>query len=543
MKIRKLLALLAALAILFTFSSCDWFTKNPDDNNTTTAADRTEPTGPDDIPPASDAVMAPVQGGPMLYTFRGREAYAMQYSEYDGEEYPVYPIGLVDQNGKPVSAPVYHNADYIYDEAEQRVIGLAAVKGREITLYELNGTSRVLPVEGYRIEVYPGGRYATVYTAEGMTWTGEENAGDPMRDGIYDLKNNKFAVEPRDNQQLNYKKGGVVMGYQSNSNGKETAQWAFLLTDESLIEFPLELGRIQDYYPETGWFGGISVPDDYEQRVYDRDLRIIPALTGWSVDSEGFRGGQWCMIYNNNAFPGVSTWVDREGVLSDKRYAEVQANAGGKSYSISKDGSTIALLDADLNQVFALGAGERFARLQTMGDNMRDEGFLHLNRDGSVKAVYDLAARPMQAAGAFRCWGCFAYDVVENGAYTLYAAKDGQWTVLDLGQYQPHGQAEDSDTVPYANPIVVCEDYIVVETGVHWWDGGIEYNTFAVDWQGEFADSCPLEPFIVRGILTPFTAGPQGPNYYWIEQQEGEQQEAKRGYINLKGEWLFVDEG
>ena len=542
MRMQKILALLAALAILFSLSSCSWFTKNPDDTTTTTAAN------PDD-PPAGGAVMAPLQGGPMLYTFYGSEAYTTRIGMESGEEYPVYPIGLVDQDGKLVAAPVYHNAQYIYDEAG-RVIGLATVRNREITIYELDGASRVLPVEGYRIEVYPVGRYATVYTAEGMEWHGEENAGDPMRDGIYDLKNNKFAVEPKDGQMLNYKKGGVVMGYQYEGSGLEnqTAQWAFFCADESVLDLPMSLGRIQDYYPETGWFGGMWMEKPgsewglfaYEQRVYDENLNVIKSLSGWSIDSEGFRGGNWCMIYNNNAFPRVTTWVNRGGVLSDKRGA-TNPGTGWQCYLL--DGGI--LLDSSLNEVVSPKNGERLVILHAMDG--ADEGFLLLNADGSAKAAYDLAAKPMQAPKAFRCWQSFDYDVVEDGAYTLFAAKDGQWTVLDLGQFQPRAQAEDGDAVPYANPIVVCEEYIVIETGVHWYEGGIEYNTFSVDWDGEPVD-CPLTPFIVRGVLTPQSAGPQGPNYCWIEQQDGEQQDgeqqdAKRGYINTKGEWLFVDEG
>ena len=532
MRIQKILALLAALAILFSLSSCGWFTKNPDDTTTTTAASPLDPANPGD-PPAAAAVMAPLQGGPMLYTFYGSEPYTTRVGEESGDEYPVYPIGLIDQDGKLVSAPVYHNAQYIYDEAGQRVTGLAAVKDREITIYALDGASRVLPVEGYRIEVFPGGRYAIVYTAEDFIWTGGGSREDPLKEGIFDLTKDKYVIEPKEGQMIGYRTGGVALGYQYDTpdgTGNETAQWAFFCADERVLDLPMGLGRIQDYYPETGWFGGMWMEGEWEQRVYDKDLQLIPSLTGWSIDYEGFRGGEWCMIYNNSALPGVTTWVNREGVLSDRRGA-TNPDAGWQCYLV--DGGV--LLDSSLNEAASSKNGESLVVLRATGGT--DEGFLFLNADGSAKAAYDLAAKPMRPSAGFRCWHDFSYNVAEYGAYILYAAKDGQWTVLELGQFQPKPREKShEDGVPYANPVVMCEDYIVIETGVHWYEGGpAVYDTFAIDWQGNRLDDCPLEPFF--GLLTYQTAGEQGPGYFWIAREDG-----KRGYINTKGEWLFVDE-
>jgi hypothetical protein len=495
-------------------------------------------------PGRTPAPMEPIQGGQMLYTFYGAEPYDHRLSEYDGQEYPVFPQGLINQEGKLVSAPAYHHVVYIYDEAGQRVIGLATVKEREITIYGLDGTSRVLPVEGYRVEVFPGGRYAIVHTAQGMTWDGGSSVGDPLEEGIFDLQENKFVVEPKAGQMIQYNAGGVALGYQYDSEdatGSETAQWAFKMINESpgwsIVELPLSLGRIQQYFPETGWFGGLWMerPGNqwtmhaYEQRVYDENLEVIPSLSGWSIDYEGFRGGQWCVIYNNNAFPDVSTWVDRNGELSERRDAALPGT-GWRCYLL-EDGT---LLDGGLNEVVSPRDGESLLVLHAAGTGT-DQGFLHLNADGSIKAAYDLAGKPMQASEAFRCWQSFRYDVIEDGAYTLYAAKGGQWAVLDLSRFQPAPKQEHRDGVPYANPIVMCEDFIVIETGVHWYEAGVKYDFFAIDWDGNKLDDCPLEPFF--SLLSYQTAGEQGPNYFWIAQEDG-----KRGYINTRGEWLFVDE-
>ena len=552
MRIQKLLALLAALAILFTLSSCDWFTKNPDGNTTTAATTAAEPITLDPNRPM--APMEPLQGGPMLYTFYGSEAYTTYFSEYDGEEHPVYPIGLVDQDGKLVSAPVYHQADYIYDEAGQRVTGLAAVKDREITIYTLEGQSRALPCEGYRIEVFPGGRYAAVYTAEDFAWTGSSSSEDPLKEGIFDLQGNRFVVEPKAGQMIQYYGGGVAFGYQydtADATGDETAQWAFKTaeegTEESVIELPLSLGRIQQYFPETGWYGGMWAEKRgsdwttgaYESRVYDNNFEVIPALSGWSVDYEGFGGGEWCMIYNNINDAGITTWVNRQGELSDKRYGDgVQASPGGQSYLIDGSYSNQAtlLLKADLTEAFSLQAGEHFARMETLSANPRamggsHEGYFHLNGDRSVKAAYDLAGNPMRAPASFRCW--WHLDDINNVG-TAYAATGGQWAGLDLTQFFPTPKASHRGGVPYANPLVMCEDYIVLAAGVHWYEWGETYDTFAVDWQGNKIDDCPLAPFF--GLLNYQTAGEQGPDYYWIAQEDG-----KRGYIDLRGNWLFID--
>jgi len=536
---KRVLALSLALVLLFALSACEWITKTVDDDVITTAAPAQETTAAP-MENGAPAPMEPLQGGPMLYTFYGSEPWKMAISEESGDEYPVYPIGLIDRYGKPVSPAVYHNVEYIRDEAGERVIGLAAVKGREFTIYELDGKSRVLPVEGFNLEVCPGGRYALVDAADegifgGWDWENTLNVG------LYDLKNDRWVMEPKEGQLLNYSRGGLVFGYQhdtANATGNETAQWAISLADESVTDLPLELGRIQDYYPETGWYGGIWsekrgndwTTGAYEARVYDRDLKVIPTLSGWSVDYKGFCGGQWCMVYNNNAFPDTTAWVNRAGELSGRRLAGwIGMDLGGPSYLI-EDGRRVTLLDADLNEVVTAKAGEQLAALWPLGDSVRGDGYLLVDgKTGLVNAAYGRDAAPLQLPAEFRCWH-------NDGTDAVYSTQNGQLRALGLKQFFQKPQAGHRGGQPYARAIAACEDFVVVQTGVYYNpdEAGGSYDTFAVDWQGNRLEDCPLAPFF--DAIGYRNAGEQGPYYHWVEL------DGQRGYINTQGEWLFIDE-
>ena len=520
---KKILALLMILSLLSALSACDLFQKDPGGDATTTAAGQTQPGDPENPDKSvNPAPMEPLQGGPMLYTFLGSKPYAHEVSLMDGDEYPLYPTGLIDQNGKLVSPPVYHRTNYIYDEDGQRITGLAARINGEITIYALDGSSRVLPCEGYSIQIHPGGRWATIETVKVDAELG--NGHISSRPGIFDLEKNEFAIAPKESQQVVYKTGGVVFCYQEYK-GEETAQWAYDCNTGKTTEFPLSMGRVQDYYPETGWYGAMWTQGEWERRVYDKNFQRVSALTDWNVDAAGFAGGQWCMIYNNDDRPGVTTWVNREGELSDKQYTRMGLRTDGACY-LMRD----ALLDADLNEVFRLGPGERLGYLSIMKDLRGGtwEGLLLIGADGQAKAAYDTAAKPMQAPANLRFWHC-------EDIQTLCAAKNGSWVAFDLAQFLPKPKQGDEGGERYARPLAVSEDYIVLETGVHWYEYGSSYDTFAIDWQGNKLDDCPLAPFFDE--LDYSTAGEQGPNYYWIEQEGGQ-----RGYINVKGEWLFVDE-
>jgi len=184
------------------------------------------------------AIMEPLQGGPMLYAFKGKVPYGMAYDDEDGQEYPVYPLGLINQDGKLVTAPKYHRVDYFYDEGEQRIIGVAALRGQEITIYQLSGESRVLPCEGYRVKVCPGGRYMSVEAAKPKSM-GAWSMLDPLKDGLFDIENNRYIIEPKVGQYISYEGRGVAQVRQYDSidmQGEKIAERAVNCADGSTYE-------------------------------------------------------------------------------------------------------------------------------------------------------------------------------------------------------------------------------------------------------------------------------------------------------------------
>ena len=179
-----------------------------------------------------------------------------------------------------------------------------------------------------------------------------------------------------------------------------------------------------------------------------------------------------------------------------------------------------ALLDADLNEICAVGAGESILKLESPWP-YRIEGFLLVDAAGNVVKAFGPDGKPFSQKEAFQCW---------TPGEAAYALQNGKWRALDLTQYYP--QAGQAGSEPYARALALCEAYIVVDTGVHWYSAGAPHDTFAVNWDGNKIDNCPLVPFF--GLIGYQTAGEQGPAYYWVEQG------GRKGYINLNGEWLFV---
>lgn len=528
---RKFIALLAGIT-LFLLCGCGEAIPAPDPSTGPSTAEpettafvpatiayippTTAPWVPNDPP----AVMEPVQGGKMLYTFPGKVPYRME--EYDGDEYPIYPIGLINQDGKLVSPAIYHRVDYFYDEGRQRIIGVVAQLDNETTIYWLNGESRVLPCESYRATVCPGGRYAIIEAAR-PTYLFGDSAWDPQKDGLYDIKKNQYVIEPKLGQLIQYACGGVVLGYQYNHRetpgdtlGEQTAQWIFYCADERVVDFSTLGDRVQEYYPETGWFGG-TIP------VFDSDLQRIPLTENWSMESGrsgGFNCGEWCRI---SRYPNYNSWINRKGEMSDKQYASVSRN--GTCYLVTNDiefYSEHILLDANLEEVCREGEGEKMI---VLGD-----GFLLVNKANmQVKKAFDSDGKPFPKTDSFQCWA---------GGSAAYAVQNGQWSLLNLAQFFPEPKDGHEGAWPFANAIIVCEDYLVVRTGVTWEteDGTIIYDTFAIDWQGNKVQNCPLEPYFDQLYSDYNTASPQGPSYYWVEIP------TRRGYISTSGTWLFIDQ-
>ena len=517
---KKTIAILLTLALaLSLLCACDLI--NPQES-TTASSDgaSTKPIGRED-PDRHKAAMEPLQGGDMLYTFSGATPYGTMISEMDDEEYPVYPIGLIDQNGELVSPPVYEEVKYIYAEDKAKVIGLIARKEQAFTLYTLDGESRELPCEGYDIVVYPGGKYATVETADYMNTNGD------TRDGLFDLTNDRYVIEPKDGQLIQYYAGGLVFGYQyktlSLDNDDLTAQWAFSCADKSVLDLPLELGRVQEYYPEAGWFGAMLLPQ-FQQRYYDKDLQPLNNLTGWNIYPDGFNGGDYCMLYNNDDFPDLETWANRGGEIVDMQIKEDYIRNVAHCYVAGASfGQWSVLYDANLKPIREAGADERFVVLW----GWPLDSFVLIGSDGKITAAFDGNGKPFAKSGALQSW-----DDWDTG--TVYAVKDGNWRTLDLKAFAP-AEPDENGWEGYAAAAAICEDYVVLQAGWSTTYAAEVKDTFAIDWQGKPYPNCPLEPYYEQ-LSRGRDAGEQGSNYFWLEL------ESKRGYVNTRGEWVFVDE-
>jgi hypothetical protein len=119
------------------------------------------------------AVMEPLQGGPMLYRYRGKEPYRTEiihYSEYDDETYEraLYPFGLINQNGKIVAEPQYADDNrfaYVYDSGG-RVVGMLMEKETDnaedaYTYYSLDGKARPAHMREFiQLSYVPGYAFA-----------------------------------------------------------------------------------------------------------------------------------------------------------------------------------------------------------------------------------------------------------------------------------------------------------------------------------------------------------------------------------------------
>ena len=230
--------------------------------------------------------------------------------------------------------------------------------------------------------------------------------------------------------------------------------------------------------------------------------------------------------------------------------AHLSTGRFGNFFQVTEKGGTAIWLDQNLKELGRAKTGEQLIYtcyphnllLDAKGNVIRaiDDNFKTVNEDTFIQQNVD-------------------------GGQILHRLKNGKWTKLDLRQYLSHDGWN-------ATPRVICDDYIIIclEKPYYWSQNtnttakptvsnmSLTTNTkprvapmlsivpppeavevFAVDWNGKRIKS-PLAPYF-EGIdfETPNevfpAAGPQGPNYYWVETK------GKRGYVNTKGEWLFVD--
>ena len=187
------------------------------------------------------------------------------------------------------------------------------------------------------------------------------------------------------------------------------------------------------------------------------------------------------------------------------------------------DENTGTILGTDQKPIYTTKPGEEIIRLYPVPYELQLMGLVVQDADGHIVKAVDYNGRPMQTKAEAQ----FFTDQYIRGFYKL---QNGKWTTLNLRQFtDPEREAHD------AIARVVTEDWLIVATGPNYHEMAIE-EVFAVDWNGKPYEKCPLMPFFITPESYLPSAGEQGPNYYWVEH------DGKRGYVNTKGEWLFVEQ-
>ncbi len=444
-------------------------------DKTTSLASTEEPSA--SAPNHPKAVMPPLQGGPMLYSFEASEPYKVEEVKDEDGSYTLilYYEGLVNQNGDVVVPPKYERTDYVYaDDSKTCVIGLIARRDKSFTYYTLDGKSKKLACEGLSIEVFQGGKYAVVGLAE-------DGRAQDYHDGLFDLEKNVYVVEPRAGQmiQSQYKDSGMVFGYDYGANGeseKTVAQWFFVCATEVKKEVPMTFGRLNNYH------------------MRDKVFETVENFVWFYYDQ------QW------------------ERVAKPKEPPEPQT---------------------DQSQ-YKLGNGEQFRtfsafmRISRLGynDSSDNLGTLVLDKNLTPKMLFD--AKGILVTGSETpLIGDFYANEDQIDYYCKYV--NGTWTVLKSSKFwNPDSLHEISEGPRFrAAVFAACEDYLVLNG----WNGKSgDAHTFAINWEGNPYNNCPLEKFFDKeGMNLRLTAGEQGPEYYWIDDSQG-----KRGYVDVRGNWLFV---
>jgi len=466
------------LIVLFLgLCACGGRTEPPEEAATTTdaitaAVTMEEPVTPDPNRPL--AIMEPVQGGPMLYTFTGKNG----------------KLGLINQDGELVAQPQYEQSNHwnysatfslrveYTRDANGRIDGITlqkGEKGEEIIHYTLDGESR--PVKGFP-DV--GGRYAI------------------LDEGLYDVANDRWKLAPKEGQKITDRYKDRVFLQQTEANGT-TKLYVYVLEDERIQELP---EGVHAYLAETGLYraGGIFQDGEYYYEYYDQDLKLLP---------EGEYDRLLAQINRTHESP-----YDHISVYYGQCWVGRDANA--------KEG-TGTVLDPDLNPLYTTRPGEEVIKLHSVPRyESQVMGLVVQDAKGNIVKSFDEYGKPMQSKPEAQLFS----DGIYTG--TLYKLKDGKWTTLDLRQFmKPDIEAHNADSM------IVTEDWVIVVTGQAYESTEID-EIFAVDWTGKQYNNCPLMPFIPGHYLQ--SAGEQGPNYYWVEH------DGKRGYVNTKGEWLFVEQ-
>jgi len=452
-------------------------------------------TAPPPLPPREGAVMPPLQGGPMLYAFHGNDK----------------AIGLIDDMAVIVAKPQYDSTTYIYD-AQGRVTGLLAraAKTRKFVHYDLLGHSRPLDCAGqmvWRGDI-AGGRYMRVDTALDETWEVQH----PPKQGLFDIQGNRWLVAPEEEQTIKAYHDRVLVHSADRA-------YEYYLRDSHTRKLP---NGCDAFLEEVGWYriGGWG-----GWEYYDVNLKHLPQLDGCLINPGMGGGGVYILVYTY--WNGLDTaLVDRNGKFIDTQYSSL--NSSGQCW-IGKGGAEenapAILLDRNLQPIYTLKKGEEFVELMPLHGSIDPAGLSLLvqNEKGDIVRVFDMYGKALQSTGTMQRFRA-AYD-----GYIYYALENGTWSKLEGIPYENRPE----DDFFSVHPLVTADDYLVIWAGWEYeWESDPQ-EIFSIDWNGELIKDCPLAPFFANLENRFESAGPQGPNYYWVTLGDDS------GYINEKGEWLF----
>ena len=281
-------------------------------------------------------------------------------------------------------------------------------------------------------------------------------------------------------------------------------------------------------------------------RWYDKSFKHMPRFDSWYIRKFT---GKYALMESEVA-RGYA-WLDREGNVTPaengKWYRRDYQWAGFYCYSTpSENGQSKILLDPDLNPVFEAEPGEKIIEIDGFM-----KGYVLLGKDGQVKASCDTYGRPLPVFDRPYVLSAWMQHLLDEQWFLL---KDGVLRALpDLSAYSLNFYLDYDGfggEFQKAKVVLAFKDFILIGG----WQNRAEekqeeytYPTlFAIDWDGNLYPNCPLEPFfssvkfqrtseIVFDGFYWLTAGPQGPNYFWVEHN------GQRGYIDVHGNWLFID--
>jgi len=444
------------------------------------------------------AMMEPVQGGLMLYPFPGREEGC---------------YGLINQDGEVVAEPQFADTAYVH-KAQGRVIGLIACEksSRKYIHFDLQGNRRELNCGGYSLgwrDILADGRYMIVYTAIEDEWD-----FSPIRPGLFDIENDAWVIAPKEAQAIKAYKDRVLVHAADST-------YEYYLGDGSTRKLP---DHCEVYLEEAGWYRTDGWGD---WKYYDTDLKPLPQLDGCLINPGMDGDDVYFLVYTY--WNGLDTaLVDRSGKFIDTPYSSLDSS--GQCW-MGRDGADEnapeILLDRNLKPIYTLKEGEEFILIAPLYGSVYPAERAHLvqNAKGEIVKAFDKYGKALQSNGSMQRFGA----VYDHNHFTL---ENGSWSKSEGIPYENRPEGEDFAVYT----LVTTEDYRVIWAGWEYEDESVPKKIYAIDWDGNPLEDCPLAPFF-KNLENYFeSAGEQGPNYYWVEL------DGKRGYVDAYGNWLFIRE-